>query len=101
MPSVTCAPSGASVLARACGRYFSTEQLRDSQRGVQLMRVNCWRTTAASLPGSCRALLAVIAFTAPFATGAQNPNKSERIAPFSALYVTTGTMLMDVSQLNP
>jgi len=64
------------------------------------MRVNCWRMTAASLPGSCRALLAVIAIAAPFVSSAQNPNKPERIAPFSALYVTTGTMLVDVSKLN-
>ena len=64
------------------------------------MRVTSGRMAATMRRVARGGSAAALALLAPMLLSAQATNRDEPIAPFSSFYVTTGTLLMDVSKLN-
>lgn len=65
------------------------------------MRVESRRMTTAMQRLARAGMTAAIILITPALLGAQNSKRDEPIAPFSSFYLTTGTILMDVTKLNP
>jgi len=63
------------------------------------MRVNAGRVPTLKQIAHGTAVALAVALASP--GGAQGSMSGESLAPFSTFYVTTGTLLMDVSRLNP
>lgn len=65
------------------------------------MRVESGRMTTITQCLTRAGMAAAIILVVPLVVGAQNAKRDEHIAPFSSFYISTGTLLMDVTKLNP
>lgn len=65
------------------------------------MRVESGRMPTSMQRLTRAGLAAAITLVTPVLLGAQGSNRDQPIAPFSSFYIATGTLLMDVTRLNP